>query len=234
MLVRIENEVGKKKLLSQSQAAFRKNNRTTYQIMTLFTLIKKSLEEGKYLYTCFVYFRKVYDSIYRQRLIYILKEFGLTGNILENTKTMYATQKCLFCMTEKLVNLLAQKWDLNKAMCSVLFSSTNDLPDFLNKESNTEEDKLHIAKLDNFTTNDLSFSYDLTILSWSKYDLQKKISNLGNYCEIWGLELNLDKTRAMVFRKQGCTVKRKVLFSRKRNRNSRTVHIFRIHVHSFK
>ena len=70
MLVRIENEVGKKKLLSQSQAGFRKNNRTTYQIMTLFTLIKKSLEEGKYLYTCFVYFRKVYDSIYRQRLIY--------------------------------------------------------------------------------------------------------------------------------------------------------------------
>ena len=24
---------------------------------------------------------------------------------------------------------------------------------------------------------------DLTILSWSKYDLQKKISNLENYCE---------------------------------------------------
>ena len=28
-------------------------------------------------------------------------------------------------MNEKLVNLLAQKWDLNKAMCSVRFSSTS-------------------------------------------------------------------------------------------------------------
>ena len=45
--IRIENEVEKKKLLSQSQAGFRKNYRTTDHIMTLFTSIKKSLREGK-------------------------------------------------------------------------------------------------------------------------------------------------------------------------------------------
>ena len=59
----------------------------------------------------------------------------------------------------------------------------NDLPEFLNKESNIEEDQLHTPKLDNVAINNLSFADDLTILSWSKYDLQKKISNLGNYCE---------------------------------------------------
>ena len=51
--------VEKKKLLSQSQADFRKNYRTIDHIMTLFTLIKESLSEGKYLYACFVDFRKV-------------------------------------------------------------------------------------------------------------------------------------------------------------------------------
>ena len=45
-----------------------KNYRTTDHIMTLFTLIKKSLRQGKCLYTCFVDFRKAYDSICRQRL----------------------------------------------------------------------------------------------------------------------------------------------------------------------
>ena len=49
--VTIETEVEKKKLLFQSQVDFRKNYRTTDHIMTLFTLIKKSLREGKYLYT---------------------------------------------------------------------------------------------------------------------------------------------------------------------------------------
>ena len=61
------------------------------------------------------------------------------------------------------------------------------MPDFLNKESITEEDQSHTPKLDNVTINDLLFSEDLTILSWPKYDLQKKISNLENYSEKWGL-----------------------------------------------
>ena len=46
--------------------------------MTLFTLIEKSLTKRKYLYTCSVDLRKAYDSICRQRLLYKLKEFGLT------------------------------------------------------------------------------------------------------------------------------------------------------------
>ena len=69
--------------------------------MTLFTLIKKFLREGKYLYTCFIDFRKAYDSICRQRLTYKLKGFGLTGNMLEILKTMYATPKMSLLCEEK-------------------------------------------------------------------------------------------------------------------------------------
>ena len=61
----------------------------------------------------------------------------------------------------------------------------NDLPDFLNKESNSEEDQLYILKLDNVTINSLLFADDLTILYWSKYELQKKMSNFENYIEKW-------------------------------------------------
>ena len=90
-------------------------------------------------------------------------------------------------MKGKLVNFLEQKYELSKAMGPLFFTSTsiyiNDLPDFLNKESNTEEDQPHTPKLDNVTINDLLFSEDLTILSFPKYDLQKKISNLENCSE---------------------------------------------------
>ena len=50
----------------------------------------------------------------------------------------------------------------------------NDLPGFLNKESKSEEDQLHIPILENVTRNNLLFADDLMILSWSKYDLQKE------------------------------------------------------------
>ena len=55
---RIENEIESKDILSPSQTGFRKNYRTTDHIFTLFSLIKKAISEGKYLYTCFVDFRK--------------------------------------------------------------------------------------------------------------------------------------------------------------------------------
>ena len=60
---RIENEIESKDILSPSQVGFRKNYRTTEHIFTLFSLIKKTLCKGKYLDTCFVDFRKAYDSI---------------------------------------------------------------------------------------------------------------------------------------------------------------------------
>ena len=51
-----ENEIESKDILSASQGGFRKNCRATDHIFTLFTLIKKALCKGKYLYTCFVDF----------------------------------------------------------------------------------------------------------------------------------------------------------------------------------
>ena len=56
--VRIDNEVEKKKILSQSHTNIRKSCKTTDRIMTLFTLFKKSQRERKYLYACFFWFQK--------------------------------------------------------------------------------------------------------------------------------------------------------------------------------
>ena len=63
----IDNEIESKYILSPSQAGFRKKYRNTDHIFTLFSFMKKALCKGKYLYTCFVDFRKAYDSIYRKR-----------------------------------------------------------------------------------------------------------------------------------------------------------------------
>ena len=71
---RIENEIESKDISSPSQAGIRKNYRTTDHIFTLFSLIKKALCKGKYLYTCFVDFRKAYDSTCRKRLLYSLRK----------------------------------------------------------------------------------------------------------------------------------------------------------------
>ena len=166
--------------------ASEKSYSTTDHIITLFTLIEKSVREKKYLYAFFVDFRKAHDSLWRQRLIYKLKEFGLTSSILEIIKTMYATPKVSLLYEEKFSQSFSTKIGLKQGdvLSTLLFNVyTNDLPDFSNKEINTEEDQLRIPKLDNVAINNLLFVDDFTILSWSKYDLQKKMSNLENCCE---------------------------------------------------
>ena len=124
---------------------------------------------------------------------------------------MYAAPKVSLLYEGKICQSFSTKIGLKQGavLSTILFKlCIIDLADFLNKESNIEEDQLHIPKLDNVTINNLLFADDLTILSKSKYDLQKKISNLENYCEKWGLEVNLDKTKVMVLTKQGSTVKK--------------------------
>ena len=84
---RIENEIENKDMLSlKAKVGFRKNYRTTYHIFALFSLIEKTISNGKYLCTCFGVFWKVYDSICRIRLLHRLKETELIGKILDIIK----------------------------------------------------------------------------------------------------------------------------------------------------
>ena len=80
--------------------------------------------------------------------------------------------------------------------------------------------------------NKLLFADHLAIFSLSKEDLQKRISTLEQYSNEWGLELNLSKTKIMIFNKQGAAKEIQILLSRTRNQNSETVYISRIYIHT--
>ena len=65
---RLTTELQNSNILSPAQAEFCKDHRTSDHIFTLFSLIKKYVTKGKYLYTCFVDFQKASDLIRRYGL----------------------------------------------------------------------------------------------------------------------------------------------------------------------
>ena len=65
-----------------------------------------------------------------------------------------------------------------------------------------------IPYLDDTKINNLLFADDLAIFSLSKEDLQKRISILQQYRNERGLELNISKTKVIMFNKQGTTIKK--------------------------
>jgi hypothetical protein len=49
----------------------------------------------------------------------------------------------------------------------------------------------------------LLYADDLVLLSETDKGLQESLDALGTYCKTWGLEINIDKSKVMVFNKAG-------------------------------
>ena len=81
---------------------------------------------------------------------------------------MYATSKVsLLCEVEISQSFSAKiELRLGDKLSTLFFDPyINDITDFLNQESSSEEDQLYIPKLDNVFINDILFADDLALLS---------------------------------------------------------------------
>ena len=95
---RLTTKLQNANILSPAQVGFCKDHRTLDHIFTLFSLVKKYVTKGKYLYTCFVDFQKAYDSIRRDGLKDKLEKIGINGKFLDIIHAM-----------DKALNIIIQK-----------------------------------------------------------------------------------------------------------------------------
>ena len=210
---RFESLFEKENIISPAQAGFRKNHRTTDHIFTLFTLIKKYMKKG-YLYTCFVDFRKAYDTICRDSLLHKLRGVGVEGKMLKLLKSMYSTTEVSLIYQNYLTDSFPTTVGLKQGdLLSTIFFNLyiNDLPTYLSsmqkKYSPEKTPMLNEAEI-----SSLLFADDLVILALTKEDLQEKLQILEDYCDKWGLEVNIKKTKIMIFNKQGSVIRKHQFF----------------------
>ena len=74
--------------------------------------------------------------------------------------------------------------------------------------ADTSNGNIEKPKLEDTNISSLLFADDLAIFSLSQEELQNKINILEEYCYKWGLELNMKKTKIIIFNKQGANIKR--------------------------
>ena len=92
---RLKNYVHDQNILHPAQIGFLSNHRTPDHIFTLRTLIDKYVThttKGK-LYTCFVDFKKAFDSIWHDGLLYKLLKHKIEGKFYDLIKTLYSKTK---------------------------------------------------------------------------------------------------------------------------------------------
>ena len=187
---------------ARGQAGFRKDHRTTDNVFVLRSLIdkqKQSRQKGgsRKLYCCFVDFRKAFDTIPRAILWQVLEDLGVSGRVLTIIKFMYAQDSAAVKTSAGLSEIfrcllgVKQGCPLSPTLFGlyidglekhVLQTAGIDAPELIGK----------LAPL-------LLYADDLILMSTSKEGLQRQIDALAGFCAGRQLEVNLSKTKVVVF-----------------------------------
>jgi hypothetical protein len=195
---RIEQWVVHNDKVSDAQFGFKKGYSTTDAMFILHNLIVKYVGEKRKLYCAFVDFRKAFDSVYRNGLWEKLYNLGLRGKVWSVLRNMYKVVKS--CVRVNNVYSKSFECDVGlrqgEILSPILFSLfIEDL------ENSLQENVCDGIIIENITLFLLLFADDAVLLSETPDGLQRSLDTLAQYCKEWGLAVNCEKTKIMVFKR---------------------------------
>lgn len=193
---RISSFLEENNIISKVQIGFCKGHRTSDHLLLLKGLIDAYKYKRKHIYSCFVDFRSAFDSVWHSGLLHKLRKTGLSSKIILILQSMYSQiNTCV-----KRDNLVSEKFKCLRGtrqgcnMSPTLFKLfLNDLQNIFNEK---ECEPVCAGKV---RLGCLMFADDVLILSQSAKGLQRSLDNLNNYCHKWQLNVNLKKTKTMIF-----------------------------------
>ena len=199
-------------IINESQAGFRKGYSTIDHIFTLRCLLDLFKNSNKKLYCAFVDYKKAFDSINRTSLWLKLLSFNINGKVLQIIRNMYHNAKSCVRTNSGLTEFFSCDVGVRQGdNLSPLFFALylNDLEEYISVEY---KGLSHITDLvHKFLYSDetstflrlylLLYADDTVIFAESALDLQKALDKLHDYCLLWDLSVNAEKTKVVIFSK---------------------------------
>ncbi|KAL5246686.1 hypothetical protein ACHWQZ_G018788 [Mnemiopsis leidyi] len=180
------------------QLGFRRGAQCNDHILTLSTIIEKYVVKGKKrLFTCFVDYRKAFDSVCRDALLYKLSKMGIEGNFFRCINHMYRNSSTRI----KLIQKLSAAIDVTIGTEQGHPMSPELFKIFIHELSVNLAgiDDLDAPLLNGLKVSHLLWADDLVLLALDAKSLQLLLDRLNEYAETWELSVNISKTNVMVF-----------------------------------
>ena len=185
-------------LRARGQAGFRKDHRTTDQVFVLRTLIESSRSSKQPLYSCYVDFKKAYDTIPRDLLWLKLQRIGVCGEFLRATQALYALVPMGVQFADGLSSTFESLLGVKQG-CPLSPTLFGIFIDDFQAELEAGSAAFALPTLAGVQTPALFYADDLALVSTSTAGLQAQLDLLEAYSKRWRLTVNVKKTKVVVY-----------------------------------
>ena len=193
------------RLLSPAQLGFVAENRCSDAHIIIYNLIRKKChEQSSKIFSCFVDFKKAFDSVPRDLLLRKILNMGISGRFFNILRNIYTTDKACVKMGQTRsdffgLNIGVRQGCILSPLLFNLFISD------LAKKFDTMEEKVQLGSI---SVNSLFWADDLVLFSETKEGLDRLLNTLEEYCRENELMINTKKTKCMIFEKTGRLMRR--------------------------
>ncbi len=183
-------------ILHDEQNGFRGGRSCQDHIFTLSSIIKNRINEKKSTFACYIDFRKAFDLLDRDLMLYRFLDYGVDGKFYEVIKGIYNKALC----SVKINGLLTDWFETTHGTKQGDNLSPNCFSMYINPLLSELKSLGLGVQVDNTVISVLAYADDLVLIAENENDLQRLITSLQNWCHKWRLSVNIDKTKAMHFR----------------------------------
>ena len=166
------------------------------QDTTLHSIIRRKFDEKKKVYAFFVDFKAAFDKIPRRYLFEKLRALGLSSKIIRLIENVYRHTKSAIWTGNKVSDFFETFSGVKQGclLSPTLFTLyLEDLFETLGGGLMIGGENIRL----------LLYADDIVILSDDIDVMQGMINKLEAYCDRWKMEVNMDKSEMMVFRRGG-------------------------------
>ena len=180
-------------LFVNEQNGFRADRSCLDHIYVLQDILRIRKQLNTETYCAFVDFKKAFDFVDRDLLLYKLRNNGITGNFYHAIKSLYTkTQSCVQ-LNDKVTNWFPVEQGVRQgdSLSPTLFSL------YLNDLAVEIKDLGAGVKLGNDEIAILLYADDIVLLAPTPEKLQTMLNVINTWCKKWGMQINASKTQIL-------------------------------------